>query len=104
MYRIQEGTRRIVYKDYASTFAQLFEKDSSVSIHIKNLQVLATKIFTARNNLSFHIVQNIFSTTEPAYSLCRDTILESRRIQTQRYGIEFLTYVGIKICHKLQMK
>ena len=76
---------------------QLLQKDSSVSIHIRNLQVLATEIFKARNNLSPPIVQNIFRTTEPAYSLRRDTIFESRRIQTQRYGVESLTYLGPKI-------
>ena len=91
MNRIQERTLRIVYKDYVSTFAQLFEKDSSVSFHIRNLQVLATEIFKARNNLSPPIVQNIFRTTEPVYSLRSDTIFESCRIQTQRYGIESLT-------------
>ena len=59
--------------------------------------VLATEIFKARNNLSPPIVQNIFRTIEPAYSLRRDTIFESHRIQTQRYGIESLTYLGPKI-------
>ena len=84
MNRIKERALRIAYKDYVSTFAQLLEKDSSVSIHIRNLQVLATEIFNARNNLSPPAVQqNIFRTTEPAYSLRRDTIFESRRIQTQ---------------------
>ena len=95
--RIQGRALRIVYKDYVSTFAQLLEKDSSVSIHIRNLQVLATKIFKARNNFSPPIVQNVFRTTEPAYILRRDTLFESRRIQSQRYGIESLTYVGPKI-------
>ena len=65
--------------------------------HIRNLQVLATEIFKARNNLSLPIVQNIFRTSEPAYSLRRDTIFESRRIQTQRYGIESLKQLGPKI-------
>ena len=97
MNRTQECVLRIVYKDYVSTFAQLLEKDSSVSIHIRNLQVLATKVFKARNNFSPPIVQNIFRTTEPAYMLRRDTLFESRRIQSQRYGIESLTYIGPKI-------
>ena len=79
------------------TFAQLLEKDSSVSIHIRNLQVLVTEIFKARNNLSPSIVKNIFKTTEPAYSLRRGTIFGSRKIQTQRQGMESLTYLGPKI-------
>ena len=48
-------------------------------------------------NLSPPIIQNIFRTTKPAYSLRRDAIFESRRIQIQRYGIESLTYLGPKI-------
>ena len=97
MNRIPERALRIVCKDYVSTFAQLLEKDRSVLIQIRNLQVHATEIFKARNNLSPPIVHNIFRTTEPAYSLRRDTIFESRRIQTQRYGIESLTNLGPKI-------
>ena len=73
-----------------------FSRKRAVSIHIRNLQVLANEIFKARNNSS-PLIENIFRTTEPAYSLRRDTILESRRIQTQRYGIESLTYLGPKI-------
>ena len=42
-------------------------------------------------------VQNIFRTSEPVYSLRRDTTFENRRIQTQRYDIESLTYLGPKI-------
>ena len=57
MNRIQERALRIVYKDYVSAYAQLLEKDSSVLIHVRNLQVLATEIFKARNNLSPTIVQ-----------------------------------------------
>ena len=97
MNRIQGCALRIVYEDYVSTFAQLLEKDSSVAIHIRNLEALATKIFKARNNFSPPIVQNVFRTTEPAYILRRDTLFESRRIQSQRYGIESLTCVGPKI-------
>ena len=97
MNRIQERALRIVYKDYVSIFVQLLEKDSSVSIHIRNLQVFATENFKAKNNLSPPIVQNIFRTTDPTYSLRRDSIFESRRIQTQRYAIESLKYLGPKI-------
>ena len=104
MNRIQERALRIVYKDQVLTFAKLLKKDSSVSIHIGNLQFLATKIFKARNNLSPPIVQYIFRKTEPAYSLRRDTIFESRRIQTQRYGIESLTYLGPKIWSQVPNK
>ena len=43
----------------------------------------------------------MFRTTESASSLRRDTIFESRRMQIQRYGIESLTYLGVKIWSKV---
>ena len=46
--------------------------------------------------LSPPIVQNIFRTINQLTAYV-ETIFESRRIQTQRYGIESLTYLGPKI-------
>ena len=43
----------------------------------------------------------MFRTTESASSLPRDAIFESRRMQIQRYGIESLTYLGVKIWSKV---
>ena len=39
---LNERTQRVVYRDYNATFSEL--KDKSVTIHKKNLQLLATEI------------------------------------------------------------
>ena len=49
---IYERNLRKVYGDGQSTFEQLLEKDNSVSIHQRNLLVLATKMFKISTNLS----------------------------------------------------
>lgn len=41
----QERALRIVYYDKSSTSKKVLEKDNSVSIHSKNLQILKTKIY-----------------------------------------------------------
>ena len=41
----------IVYSDKQSSFNELLEKDDSVSIHMRNIQILATKIYKLVNNL-----------------------------------------------------
>ena len=46
---IHERALRIVYRDYVSTFQQLLKQNKSVSIHQRNLQILATEIFKAKN-------------------------------------------------------
>ena len=61
---IHERAFRVTYQDYQSTFLQLLQKDNSVTILQRNLQVLATEIFKAKNDLSPEIVKEVFELKE----------------------------------------
>ena len=45
---IHERALRVTYQNYQSTFLQLLQKDNSVTIYQRNLQVLAAEIFGGR--------------------------------------------------------
>ena len=53
---IYERARRVTYQDYKSTFLQLLHKINPVTIHQRSLQVLATQILKAPNDLSPEIM------------------------------------------------
>ena len=55
-----ERALRITYQDNMSTFQELLNKDNSVSIHHRNLRVLATEMFRIHRGLSPEIVREIF--------------------------------------------
>ena len=57
--RIHERALRLVYQDNSLSFAELLEKDNSVTIHQRNLLVPATEIFKLKNGLAPEIM-NIF--------------------------------------------
>ena len=59
--RLHERFLRIIYNDKQSSFKMLLEKDSSVSIHDKNIQCLTTEMYKVSNGLSPPIVSNIFT-------------------------------------------
>ena len=42
--KLNERCLRIVYNDKQSSFNELLEKDDSVSIHMRNTQMLATEM------------------------------------------------------------
>ena len=42
--RFHERCLRIVYNNKQSSFNELLEKDGSVSIHMRNIQILATEM------------------------------------------------------------
>ena len=52
-----------------SLFLHLLQKDNSVTIHQQNLQVLASEIFKAKNDLSPEIMKELYELKEPSYSL-----------------------------------
>ena len=64
---IHERALIVTYQNYKSTFLQLLRKDNSVTIHQRNLQVLATKNFKAKNDLSPEIMKEVFELKEPSY-------------------------------------
>ena len=57
---LHERCLRIIYNDKQSSFTELLNKDSSVSIHIRNIQSLIIEMFRFFNGLSPPLTNNIF--------------------------------------------
>ena len=58
--RQYERCLRIVHKDKSLSFADLLAKDGSVTIHTRNLKVLATEMFKVHINMSTVLIQDLF--------------------------------------------
>ena len=96
--RIHERALRLVYQDNSLSFAELLEKDNSVTIHQRNLQVLATKIFRLKNGLAPEIMKKVFEIQNPAYNFRSETIhFKRENVKTTHYGIQLVRYLGPKI-------
>ena len=84
---IHQRALRLTYKDNKSSFKQLLEKDHSVTVHQKNLQVLVTEIFKVKNNLAPDIMKDVFELKEPPYNLRSESNRFTRRnVKTTYYG------------------
>ena len=92
---LREQALRTVYQDKISSFETLLKRDKSVSIHVKNLQYLATEIFKVKNDLCPEIMKEIF--IFPTYSLSSGNHLTRRNIRTTHYGIETISNLGAKM-------
>ena len=51
-----------------SSFEDLLEKDNSVSIHHRNIQVLATEISKVKNNIAPEIIKELFAPKMSPYA------------------------------------
>ena len=67
--KIHHRALSIVYRDNNSSFESLLEKSRSVTIHHRNLQLLAVKIFKALNNTLSPIMSELFEIKDMKYEL-----------------------------------
>ena len=66
---LHERCLRVIYNDKISSFKELLERDGSVPIHNRNLQILATEIFKVYNNIAPPLFTEIFNKRNPNYQL-----------------------------------
>ena len=94
---IHKRALRITYGDQKSTFQELLIKDNSVSVHHRNLQVLATEVFKIRNNMTPEFLNEIFQERSVPYNLRGNNPFRCRRANSVYHGTESLAFLGPKI-------
>ena len=96
--RLHERSLRIVYNDKQSSFNELLEKDGSVSIHMRNIQILATEMYKLINNLSPPIMNRVFKlNSDSRYNLRQISQFSRSLVRSVYHGTESISYLGPKI-------
>ena len=89
--KLHERALRLVYKDKSLTFEQLLEKDSSFSIHERNLQKLAVEMYKVKHGLCPDVMKDLFTLK----SCGNDDFVQPKAV-TVNMGIETIRYRGPK--------
>ena len=93
-----ERALRLTSKDNQFSFKQLLEKDHSVTVHHKNLQVLFAEIFKVKNNLAPGIMKDVFDLKEPPYNLRSESNHFTRRsVEITYYGLLSIKHLAPQI-------
>ena len=99
---IHKRALKLVYQDsYNLTFQKLLAKEKSVSIHQKNLQLLATEIFKSKTGVSSELMNDIFHFVELPCNLSGDYTLEKKQDHTVHHGSESLSSLSPKLWNLL---
>ena len=92
--RLHERCSQIIYSDTQSLFETLLEKDRSVYIHYRNLQIHATEMYEIKNDLSPLIVTELF---EQHCDLTNNTQVTIAPTRTVFHRSESISFIGPKI-------
>ena len=95
--RLHERCLRIVYSDSMSSFEDLLYKDSSVSVHVKNIKTLAIEMFKVSNKLTIPLMNEIFVKRNNAYNLRKPSEFVRPKVHSVFHGKESISYLGPQI-------
>ena len=96
--KIHERVLRLIYpSDSKLTFKELLDKSKTVSIHQKNLQVIATKIFREKPNLSPEILKELFSFNVRNYNFRSQSTLKRIRANSVNFESKSLSSLAPKM-------
>ena len=100
--RLHERSLRIVYSDYKSSFNTLLEKGGCFSIHHRNIQSLAIKMYKFLHGLSPATMGDIIQRNRSlTYNLRTRQELYNRNPKTVSYGTETISFLALKIWAKV---
>ena len=91
---LHERVLRIVYNDFKSSFKNLLEKDGTVSIHVKNLQKLATEMFKISKNFSVPLMSELFYQKVNHYDLRNPYEFSIPNVNSVFHGQASIRYLG----------
>ena len=95
--KLHESALRLVYDDRQSTFEELLNINKSVTIHHRNVEVLATELYKVHHGLAPELVNDIFKKRNMTYYFRRNSTFETRNIKSVYCGSETITFLGLKI-------
>ena len=95
--KLYERALRIVDSDLFSSFEELYSKNEFLTVHQRNLQIIATEMHKILIELSPDIMQDIFETKSNYYKTRNRPRFSSRNMKTVRYELQTISYMGSKI-------
>ena len=100
--RTNKRALRLLYEDDDSSFEQLLEKDGSITVHQRNLQNLMTEIYKKINQINPAYIREFFVEKDMPYNLRTKVLCRLPQAQTNRYGLDSLSFRGSLLWNTLK--
>ena len=95
--RIHERALRIAYHDQNSSFDELLIKDKSLTIHDRNIKILATEMFKTIKNLNPTFLKEVFPNSKKLINLRCKPQFQTFNVKSVYKGMETISFRGPQI-------
>ena len=96
--RMQERCLRIVFSDQTSSFQKLLVLGQGITLHQRNIQILAIELYKVKNKLSSIQGSNIIFPLNQSLVVTRNRVAFKRRsVNSELHGKDSMSFLGPKI-------
>ena len=95
--RLHERCMRLIYADKTSSFEEQLEQVKSISIHTRNLQMLAIEMIKVYRSTYPPIFSELFRRHDICYNLLSNSNFAVSDVKSVFHGSESISYLGPKI-------
>jgi len=99
--KLHERALRITHRDQNSSFESLLEKDSSTTIHVKNLKVMLTELFKTKNYQNSDFMREVYPLRNNSYNLRYNNEFLQPKVKAVSYGLETTRVRGSQLWQTL---
>ena len=85
---------RVLHNDYDSSFNTLLEKSDTVTIHVKNLQILKLEIYKSMDHINPSYICHLHERKDIQYDLRTKHLCKLPITKTIKFGMELLSFRG----------
>ena len=82
-----------MHNGYSSILEILLSRDNYVTVHHRNIRLLAIDLFKIKNDLSNLIISELFDLRDIRYNFRSQTDFMLKKINTSNYGLTHQTMV-----------
>ena len=94
---VHEMALRIAYKDCKNDLGSLLGQSNSISIRVRNLQLIMMEIFKTKFELHPPFMKDIFIERIITYNLWRGNDAQLTKALATSFGVETVPYLGNKL-------
>ena len=96
--KLHERRLGLAYNDKRSPFREFLERDDSVTIHERNIQILLTKIFQVKSQTAPEIMTPIFNFKDNSYDLRKSNCFRGKLLNHVSLVVKTVSNIQSNFC------
>ena len=90
--KVQERALHFINNDFMSSLQDLLSSTSTVPLHVRRTQQMATEVFKIVNDMSPEYIKDLITIQNSSYNFSRENHASIPQVKSTRYGLHVRSF------------